>query len=235
MTRTSTVRPARGLEPPPVNLLFHGIGRPRRELEPDEEHYWVTTDFLSGVLDLEVDLMSVRLSFDDCNASDVDIALPALVSRGLTATFFPISDRIGTAGSLSAGGIAELVEAGMTIGTHGRHHVPWRRLSPGAAVDELVTARRELESLVQRPVTEAACPFGAYEHRSLRAMKDLGYSRVFTSDEARAPSSSWLQPRYTMRSGQTVEDVRRLVVDGGNSVSRSLDRVRIAVKGRRWW
>lgn len=221
-------------EVPPVNLLFHGVGRPRRAVEPGEEQYWVTPDFLSAVLDVAVEQPFVRLSFDDCNASDADTVLPALVSRGLWATFFPISGRVGSAGSLSEQGVREIAAAGMNVGTHGRRHIAWRRLAASAATDELVTAREELEQLVQQPITEAACPFGAYEWRTLRTIRGLGYHKLFTSDGARAPAEQWLQPRYTLRSDQTIDEVKALVTRGGLGVSRYRDRARVKVKQRRW-
>jgi hypothetical protein len=45
-----SVRPRRG--PTVVNLCFHGIGAPERELEPHEEHYWVTEEQFGELLDV---------------------------------------------------------------------------------------------------------------------------------------------------------------------------------------
>ena len=48
----------------------------------------------------------MRISFDDGNASDLEIGLPALLERGLTATFFVLAGRLGRPGSLDADEVA---------------------------------------------------------------------------------------------------------------------------------
>ena len=99
-----------------VNVCFHGIGTPQRVLEPGEDSYWISRDTFLGVLDRVVDRDHVRLSFDDGNASDVEFALPALLERGLTATFFVVAGRLDQPGSLSRDDVRRLHDAGMTIG-----------------------------------------------------------------------------------------------------------------------
>ncbi|MFD1047214.1 polysaccharide deacetylase family protein, partial [Kibdelosporangium lantanae] len=74
-----------------INITVHGIGDPPRELDPGEDRTWVTTDQFTQVLDAVVGRDDVRLTFDDGNASDVEIALPELVARGLTAEFFVLA------------------------------------------------------------------------------------------------------------------------------------------------
>ena len=66
-----------------VNLTVHGIGPTDRPLEPDEDKTWVTVEQFEQVLDTAVGRPDVRITFDDGNASDVRIALPRLVERGL--------------------------------------------------------------------------------------------------------------------------------------------------------
>src|SRR3954467_1757965 len=118
-----------------VNLCFHGIGQPDRALEPDEAQYWIDVDQFESLLTEAARNPSIQLSFDDGNASDASVALPALVARGLTATFFVIAGRLGQPGSLTVGDVRALADAGMTIGSHGMHQRAWR--SPDApAVDE---------------------------------------------------------------------------------------------------
>lgn len=217
----------------PINLLFHGVGRPGRGMEPGEDAYWVTPALLDEVLDFIVQRPRVSLSFDDCNSSDVEIVLRALTSRGLRATFFPISIRLGSPGSLSCDGLREIASAGMPVGSHGRRHIPWRRLPAAVATDELVTARRELEDVVQQPVTDAACPFGAYGRSTLQRLRGLGYTRVYTSDGARSSPGDWLQARYTITSNHDIGAIRRLVDHCGLGVARHADQLRVVVKAHR--
>src|SRR2546422_768176 len=79
----------------------------------------------------------VRLHFDDGNASDLTTVLPALLARGLAATFFLPVGLLGRPGFLELQHASELADAGMTIGSHGLHHRPWPTLSPDELDDEI--------------------------------------------------------------------------------------------------
>lgn len=181
-----------------INLTFHGIGTPERPLEPGESDVWVSRDQFLCLLDEVADRSDVRITFDDGNAGDVEHALPALRERGLKATFFVVAGRLGSPRFLDVAGIRELAAAGMEIGCHGMHHRPWRGLDDAALHEELIDAKAILERVVQRPVTQAACPFGSYDRRVLRTLRGCGYRQVYTSDRGTARSSGFLQARNSV-------------------------------------
>ena len=52
-------------------ICFHGIGVPRRPLEPGEERYWITADAFHTIMDAIAEIPGIRISFDDGNASDL--------------------------------------------------------------------------------------------------------------------------------------------------------------------
>ena len=216
----------------PVNVLFHGIGAPERPLEPGEEHYWVSRDRFLAILDEVATWPQVRLSFDDSNTSDVDIALPALLDRGLTAGFYILSGRIGKAGSLGEDDLHALTKNDMTVGTHGMTHEPWRRMDAARVRAELVDAREQLAAVTGKPVTEAACPLGQYDRTTLNALRRLGYATVYTSDRRPAVPGKWMQPRFSVYSGSTPESVRAAVLRSAAATAR----VRAAAAGvvKRW-
>lgn len=191
-----------------VNICFHGIGAPQRELEPGEDAYWLDVDRYLKILDEVATWPSVQISFDDANVSDVQVALPALVERGLRAQFFLLAGRLGTRGSLDAGHVGELVSHGMTIGTHGMCHRSWRGLNPATREIELIEARQCIEDAAGMPVTDAACPRGRYDRRLLADLRRLGYRRVYTSDRQAARQNSWLQPRFSARCEDTADSLR---------------------------
>lgn len=192
-----------------INICFHGIGTPQRELEPGEDPYWVTQHAFLRILDEIATWPSVAISFDDGNASDVQIALPALAERGMAATFFALAGRLDSPGSLSTADLRELVRQGMGVGTHGMAHRPWRRMTAVAREAELVQARRQLSEAAGADVTEAACPLGRYDRELLNDLRRLRYQRVYTSDRNPARAGAWLQPRFSVRRGDTPESVRR--------------------------
>lgn len=181
-----------------INLTFHGVGDPGRRLDPGESDVWVTREQFLAVLDSVEDHAHVRITFDDGNASDVEHALPALRERGLDATFFVVAGRIGAPRFLDAAGVKELAAAGMTIGCHGMRHRPWRGLDDRALSEELLDAKAMLERVVERPITEAACPFGSYDRRVLRTLRKTGYHHVFTSDRGTTRSRDFLQARNSI-------------------------------------
>jgi peptidoglycan/xylan/chitin deacetylase (PgdA/CDA1 family) len=184
-----------------INLTFHGVGDPGRHLSAGEEDVWVSHRQFLAVLDSVVGRSDVRITFDDGNPSDVEHALPALRGRGLSATFFVVAGRVGTPGFLDVDGVRALAAAGMTIGSHGMHHRPWRALDDRALGEEHTDAKRLLEEIVERPVTAAACPFGSYDRRVLRSLRESGYRQVYTSDRGTTRPADWLQARNTVGPG----------------------------------
>jgi peptidoglycan/xylan/chitin deacetylase (PgdA/CDA1 family) len=191
-----------------INVCFHGIGTPGRELEPGEAPYWISVDTYHRVLDDLAGWPTVRISFDDGNASDVEIGLPGLLARGLVADFFVLAGRLGQPGSLDEPAVKELVAAGMTVGTHGMNHIPWRGLDPATTRAELVDARARIAAVTGTPVDAAACPLGRYDRRLLGDLRRFGYRRVYTSDRRAADPNAWLQPRFSIRAEDTPESFR---------------------------
>ena len=203
-----------------INICFHGIGTPQRELEPGEDRYWVGEDLFHSVLDEVRTWPAVRLSFDDGNASDVEIGLPALLQRDLRADFFVIAARLGTPGSLDEAAVKHLHDSGMTVGSHGMWHRPWRGMDAATRHDELVAARDRLAAAAGADVSAAACPLGRYDRELLGHLRRLGYTRVFTSDRRRARSGAWLQPRYSVRGDDTPESLRAEALAGPGLLRR---------------
>jgi peptidoglycan/xylan/chitin deacetylase (PgdA/CDA1 family) len=211
-----------------VNLCFHGIGEPAAGIRPEDEGYFISRDLFFAVLDEAARHPEVSLSFDDGYASDVEIALPAIVQRGLSATFFPLAGQLGQQGYVDARGVRDLSSAGMTVGTHGMRHRSWRGLDERARSEELTEARELIADAAGAPVEAAACPFGAYDRGALAALRACGYARVFTSDRRRAQPGAWLQPRYSIRRDDSIRSVR----DGILAPRPMAERVRSAVTGR---
>jgi peptidoglycan/xylan/chitin deacetylase (PgdA/CDA1 family) len=192
-----------------LNLCFHGVGTPGRPLEPDEELYWVEVAQFEELLEVVAGYPSVRITFDDGNASDAALALPALCRRNLKATFFVLSGRLDQQGSLSGAEVRSLVQSGMTVGSHGMRHVSWRSISDQELNEELTAATDAIAQAAGRPVRQVACPFGSYDRRVLTAIRRHGFSRVYTVDGGPARDEAWLQSRYTVRADDTAADIER--------------------------
>lgn len=212
-----------------INLTFHGIGEAPGHISSAERELWVSVSQFCSVLDSTLGRGDVRITFDDGNASDVERALPALRQRGLKATFFIVAGRLGEPGYVDETGVRALADAGMTVGSHGMRHVPWRGLDDRTLDEEHVEARRLLEEVISRPVAEAACPFGSYDRRVLRSLRRSGYQRVYTSDGGAAGTDAWLQARTSIHRGNG--DIARLLARE-TQPQRAVRRAKLVVK--RW-
>lgn len=197
-----------------IGLIFHGIGTPRRELEPGEAPYWISADAYARTLDRIAALPDpgrVLITFDDGNLSDLAIGLPLLRDRGLRASFFVLTGRIGQAGSLDVGDIRELQAAGMGIGSHGVDHRNWRDCDAATLYHELTASRARLEEICGIPIQTAAIPFGAYDGQVLRALRAAGYATTYSSDGGKLRPGAALQPRNSIRSGLSDADLEQIL------------------------
>jgi peptidoglycan/xylan/chitin deacetylase (PgdA/CDA1 family) len=212
-----------------VVLNFHRIGRPKREYANGEGDVHVDPEQFAEILDVVSGRSNVRMTFDDGNRSDVSVAVPELVRRGLRAEFFVCAGRLGRPEFLDEDDVRDLREAGMSVGSHGMDHVRWRKLAPAAIDREIVAAKQILEDALQAPVDAAACPFGSYDRRTLRALREANFRCVYTSDGGPADSADWLIARNTVRRSDSAESIERLL-DNSRATASVLRRGKGLVK-----
>lgn len=216
-----------------LTLNLHGLGEAPSYVPDDEARYWLPVDFFVEVLDLVSQRTEVRLTFDDGNATDFEVALPELAKRNMRAEFFVLAGRIGQPGYLTPAQIRELLASGMGIGLHGMEHRPWAGCDSAELDVEIDQARRQIEAVAGRPITRAACPFGAYDARCLRRLRDAGFERVYTSDGGVVRRGDWLQCRNTLQNTHRVQDVRALVDSPPTGLANWRRRMKTFVKSKR--
>lgn len=215
-----------------VNICFHGVGTCTQEREPGESKYWVRQAHFLRILDEVALHPEVRLSFDDGNVSDAAVALPAMQERGLTGTFFALAGRLDDRASLNPADLQLLRSSGMSIGTHGWSHIPWRGMTDEIAHRELVEARAVLAEASGGPVHEAALPLGRYDRQLITRLKEHNYAAVYSSDRFRANPDSWLQARYRVRADDARESIREVILrrpglnDARNVLASAVKRIR---------
>ncbi|MFT5893281.1 MAG: peptidoglycan/xylan/chitin deacetylase (PgdA/CDA1 family), partial [bacterium] len=126
----------------------------------------------------------VVITFDDGHQSNLDIAVPLLVERGLCAYFFITTGFIDSRpGFLSAGGVETLANVpDMIVGSHGVTHQFFNDLSSSAAHQELVESKIFLEKITKYPCESMSFPGGRYNSRTLELMRSAGYTQWFGSD-----------------------------------------------------
>jgi peptidoglycan/xylan/chitin deacetylase (PgdA/CDA1 family) len=176
-------------------LMYHGLHADTQARGRFDSVYSVAPDEFARQLDWLADngYRTVRLgdigavdkpvliTFDDGDASNLDVALPLLLRRGFTAEFFVTSDFIDQPGMLSPEATRALAGAGMGVQSHGRTHRYLEDLDPEALAAELSHSKQRLESVTGRPVEALALPGGRGGERERQAALQLGYRYVLNS------------------------------------------------------
>jgi peptidoglycan/xylan/chitin deacetylase (PgdA/CDA1 family) len=211
-------------------INFHGLGPVPLGLSPGEKDCWLDQSFFEAILDAVRERKDVPITLDDSNESDYTIAFAALQARNMRAKFFAVAQRLDQKRYLSTGQLQAMATAGMGIGTHGMCHRRWTELNTKDLHEELVEAKDRLEQVLGRPVREAACPYGSYNRRVLGSLRDLGYERIYTSDEGPALEDALIQPRNTIRRTHNLAHVHRITGGGPNGFKKVLRDIKLKLK-----
>jgi peptidoglycan/xylan/chitin deacetylase (PgdA/CDA1 family)/GT2 family glycosyltransferase len=135
---------------------------------------------------------AVLVTFDDCYASVLAHAAPALARRGIPAVAFAVSGLIGATNEwdralgarplplLDADGLRTLRDREVELGSHGVSHRRLPSLPPGELAAELEGSAAALQSLgVPRP-RAFAYPYGESTAATAAAARAAGYRAAFT-------------------------------------------------------
>ena len=120
---------------------------------------------------------TLSITFDDGYAENCEHALPMLVERKIPVTYFiagqtqkqqPFPHDLANHTPLAPNtveSILAMASAGIEIGAHTRTHCDLGSLTdPDQIVDEVLTATREMEAMLDRPIRYFAFPFGQFEN-----------------------------------------------------------------------
>ena len=129
----------------------------------------------------------VHVTFDDGFAGVLEHAAPMLVQRGIPATLFAVSDRLGRSNDwmasrgfperrlLDAPQLRELEAMGFTIGSHTRTHARLTEADPARVRDEVAGSKSALEDALGHEVAYFAYPYGLVNDSVRGAVAAAGY------------------------------------------------------------
>ena len=165
------------------------------------------------------DLPDVVITFDDGHQSNLDIAVPLLIERGLPAYFFITTGFTGTRpGFMSEDGLRALANTpGMILGSHGVTHTFYNDMSTTEARRELVDSKSFLESVTNHPCESMSFPGGRYNKGTLELMRSTGYSQWFGSDVGMVSDSKSFDSAVVSSEAQ---DTRLLSMSGLQPLER---------------
>lgn len=200
-----------------------------------------------GALDPSARL--IVLTFDDAYADFLDVAMPALLRYGMTATLFvPTGYAGGRSGWMRAAGegdravltwreLGEVSRCGIEIGAHSHTHPELDTLPARGQVEEARLSKQLLEQHLGVPVTSFAYPFGLYDRRVREAVAAEGYTAACTMNSWAATSGDHLLelPRLAIFDDTDAQSLAaRLSASRGPARRAALRAQRVAqVRARR--
>ena len=118
----------------------------------------------------------VIISFDDGWEDQFVYALPRLEEYHYIATFFVVTNFVGSRGFVSWSKLRTIVAEGMEIGSHSRSHPYLDKIdNPRTLWDQIYTSKQILESQLGVAVDEFAYPYGSYNEAIASTVRLAGY------------------------------------------------------------
>ena len=171
---------------------------------------------------------SVVVTIDDGYKDNLELAHPVLNRRGIPATIYLVSARIGgrsdweedpaLAGRplLSSAEVALLQADGVRFGAHTRSHRSLPDASESEIAAEVGGSREDLQALGV-PARTFAYPYGRRDERAVAAVEAAGFVGAGTTEprRARLDDSPLLVPRIEIRGGDSLPTFVRKLWFGG--------------------
>ncbi|CAL1239505.1 polysaccharide deacetylase family protein [Candidatus Methylocalor cossyra] len=191
-----------------------------------------TTAVLSALGDpARLSPKTVLITFDDGYKNNYQGAFLPLLERGMRATWFVVSGRLGRRADWLAGPdddsalmdgrqVRDLAEAGMEVGSHSHDHLHLEQLDQAAIAEQLVRSKAELEALLGRKVEAFAYPYGTYDDRVVGEVERAGYRFACTTRSGwwRPEESALLIRRVTLFGDENLGSFARKLTFADNEV-----------------
>jgi len=215
----------------PLVLLYHHIDHKVSQWHVTPEKFETQLKFLAQngyhTISMETYMNAVQhngalpdkpivITFDDGGADNFTYALPLLQRYGMTATFFIVSEWVGTKGFMTWNEVVALKQAGMEIGAHTMHHLFLTHLPVWRQFLEIFIARLTIELHIKSPVMFFAYPYNDHNKMTVTLTRFSGFWAALAvaphkSDVSNDPLEI---PRATVLSGEGMNTFM-LVVRGG--------------------
>lgn len=171
------------------------------------------------------------ITFDDGYVDNL-VAWEELQKRGMRATWFMVSGSIARepawpddgrpAGRLlNAAELRAIQATGMEIGSHTANHVRLTEADDNVLRGELSNSKEVLEDVLGSEISSFAYPYGAWDARSVNAVRAAGYRAACTTRTGWAlrDGDACQLRRLTMFNTDTAGSLARKLYFGSNDVS----------------
>lgn len=154
----------------------------------------------------EIPERSLIITFDDGWKNQYQYAFPVLKKYGFKATFFVVVNSIGNPASMNWEELKELLENEMEIGSHSMTHSDLRHLSSASLKYEIQNSKIILEKNLGRKINVFAYPYGAFDTKTIEAVKESNYLMARTTLEG---INQNLENLYTLKGIQVYDSLEQ--------------------------
>lgn len=161
----------------------------------------------------------VILSFDDGKDNQHQTALPEVLKRGMTATWYIMTVVLNSKGWTKPDDVRRMADQGITIGSHTWDHHDVRKYTSDDFVVQYEQARETLQKASGQAVESFAFPYGAWNEAALAPLEAAGYTTAFQLTDKELDAT---YPQYTLKRALAVSSW------SGNQVVAKLDQLRSA-------
>ncbi|MEI7554963.1 polysaccharide deacetylase family protein [Candidatus Chlorohelix sp.] len=169
----------------------------------DNGYHTVTLEQVMDSLKYGVQLpeKAVNLRFDDGH-SDMWTAYLALKQRGMTATFYVITQRL----ELLPEQWREIDQAGFEVAPHTRTHPDLRTVRD--LNSEINGSKQDLEAMLGHPTRTFSYPYGKYSDAIIKSVTDSGFEMAVTTDGGYNffLNNMYKQPTISVTGDDTMQD-----------------------------
>lgn len=230
-------------------LMYHHVGP---VIDPKQEKFFIDTDMFSAHLDLikekgftpvslsevedafeskqKLPRRAVLITLDDGWADNYTNAYPILKEKKVPATIFLSTAQVGFEKDiLDWDQIKEMHASGFVeFSSHGANHKRLRNLSDEEVLSELTDSKALLEEIFEKPVKSFCYPFGAFDSRVRRLVRQAGYTMDYGTRKG-LNSWPWKGNRPLLRAhilnNESLKDYHHQLISGyKNSILNLLSR-----------
>ena len=178
-------------------------------------------DYISGSID-SLPAKPVVITVDDGWRSGFINAVPILIEKGFTATFFVYTDFISSGpNSLSWKDLKDLLKQNFDVGSHTKSHRHFLFLRKQSTpleykeeiLKELRDSKKHLENKLGISVTLFSYPYGIYDSHLEESVREHGYRAAVTTNPGpnSKRSNSLRLSRFIIFGSHTLKDFARMV------------------------
>lgn len=155
----------------------------------------------------------VMLTFDDGYLDNYQVVAPILEKYGFPATFYIVTDKVGTPEYMSWDQIVELDRKGMDIGSHTATHSDLVTVDAAGLQTEVSGSAESLKAHLGHPVYWFCYPAGKYDADVIGSVRGAGYLLATSTDPGEQQSSDdpFVLLRYRVRSDTGLEGFKEMV------------------------